>query len=79
MKPIFKRNLGMIDRVLRGGIGLAAMYFGFYSRYLITDDVAALVFGSMGVMCLTVAIVGYCPGYALIGFSTLKHETQAAH
>jgi len=76
MELKFKSNLGMIDRLLRGGIGLAAMYFGFYSTYLITDKVAALVFGAMGTMSLIVAIVGYCPGYALIGFSTLKQERQ---
>lgn len=79
MQLKFKFNLGKIDRILRGGIGLGAMYFGFYSNYLITDKVAALVFGCMGSMSLIVAIVGYCPLYGLIGFSTLKQETQATH
>lgn len=79
MQLKFKSNLGMIDRILRGGIGIGVMYVGFFTNSLITDKVAALVFGCMGFMSLIVAIVGYCPGYALIGFSTLKQETQAPH
>ena len=77
MQLKFKCNLGTIDRILRGGIGLGAMYFGFYSHYLITDKVAALVFGCIGSMSLIVAVVGYCPGYALIGFSTQRQDPQA--
>jgi hypothetical protein len=76
MRLKFKCNLGRVDRILRGGIGLAAVYFGFYSNYLITDRIAALVFGCMGIMSLGVAILGYCPGYALIGFSTDKQTTH---
>ena len=73
----FKHNLGTTDRILRTGIGLGAMYFGFYSNYLVTDRDATLVFGSIGIMGLIGVIIGYCPGYALIGFTTLKQETQA--
>ncbi len=71
-----KCNLGKLDRILRAGIGLGAIYFGFFSNYLITDKIAALVFGSMGVISLFFAVVGFCPGYAAIGFSTQKHETR---
>jgi len=76
---IFKlnRNLGMIDRILRGGIGIAMMYFGFFSQYLITDHIARLILGGMGVGMLLIAIVGYCPLYALIGFSTCTHKAKA--
>lgn len=79
MKVKLKSNLGTIDRILRGGIGVGATYIGFFTNFLITDKVAALVFGCMGVMSLIVAVVAYCPGYALIGFSTVKQETQAPH
>ena len=73
----FKHNLGTTDRILRAGTGLGAMYFGFYNNYLITDRGAALVFGCLGLISLFVAAIGYCPGYALIGFTTLKQESQA--
>lgn len=71
------RNLGMIDRILRGGIGVAMIYFGFFSNYLITDQVARLILGSMGVGSLFMAMFGRCPLYALIGFSTLTNKTGA--
>ena len=72
----FKHNLSTTDRILRAGIGLGAMYFGFYSHYLITDREAALVLGSIGLISLLVALAGNCPVYRLIDFSSLKQEMQ---
>lgn len=66
----FQRNLGIIDRILRAGISLLMVHFGFFSNYLITDHVAGLILGVMGVGSLIIAVIGYCPLYGLIGFST---------
>jgi hypothetical protein len=74
----FERNLGAFDRILRSGISLAMIYFGFFSNYLITDHLAGLVLGAMGVGSLVVALIGYCPLYGLIGFSTYIPKADAA-
>ena len=73
----FERNLGVIDRILRAGISLAMIYFGFFSGYLITDHVAGLILGAMGVGSLIIAAIGYCPLYGLIGFSTYTTKADA--
>ena len=73
----FERNLGVIDRVLRAGISLAMVYFGFFGNYLITDHIAGLILGVMGVGSLIIAIIGYCPLYGLIGFSTYTPRANA--
>jgi hypothetical protein len=74
----FGRNLGMIDRILRGGISVAMIYFGFFSQYLITDHLAGLILGGMGIGSLLIALVGYCPLYGLIGFSTYTQRPETA-
>jgi hypothetical protein len=74
----FGRNLGMTDRILRGGIGIAMIYFGFFSKYLITDYLAGLILGSMGIGMLLIAVIGYCPLYGLIGFSTFTPKPESA-
>jgi hypothetical protein len=77
MKFKVVRNLGNTDRILRIGFSLLMIYFGFFSSYLITDRVAGLILGGMGVGSLLVAIVGFCPLYGLVGFSTYACKTDA--
>lgn len=74
----FKRNLGVIDRILRIGISALLLYFGFFSDYLVADRVAQLIVGGMGIAGLLVVISGYCPLYTLIGFSTATRNTETA-
>lgn len=77
MKFKFARNLGSTDRILRIGFSFLMIYFGFFSSYFITDRVAGLILGSMGIGSLLIAFIGYCPLYGLVGFSTSK--TDAVH
>lgn len=66
----FERNIGTLDRVLRIGISAGMIYFGFFSSALVTDRLAGLALGIFGTANMVVALVGYCPLYKLIGFST---------
>lgn len=75
---MFKRNIGLIDRLLRSGIGLAMMYVGFLGQHLVADYVTRMVIGGMGVFMIAIAIVGVCPMYALIGFSTYSPKPASA-
>lgn len=55
-------NVGTIDRVIRGLVGLfliAMVFVGPQSAW-----------GWIGVIPLVTAILGYCPAYSLLGFST---------
>jgi len=68
------RNLGMTDRILRGGISVAMIYYGLFSQYLITDRLAGLILGGIGIGSLLIAVIGFCPLYALIGFSSFTRR-----
>jgi hypothetical protein len=71
------RNLGNTDRILRAGFSLLMIYFGFFSNYFIADHLAGLILGGLGVGNLLIAIIGYCPMYGLVGFSTYTCKTDA--
>ncbi len=73
-----KRNIGGIDRVLRIGIGISMIYFGFISDYIITDAVAGSIFGMFGSVMLVIAVVGNCPFYSVIGFTT-RHDSEQTY
>jgi hypothetical protein len=74
----FERNLGTLDRVLRSGISGAMIYFGLFSTYLITDHLAGLILGILGALNLVMVVLGICPLYSLIGFSTVPRRAEPA-
>lgn len=70
----FKKNLGSLDRILRFGIGSMFVYFGFFNHTLIQDQLASTLLGVFGVAFIVMAIIAYCPFYALIDFSTVRED-----
>ena len=63
------KNVGMIDRVLRALVGLG----------LIGATLAGYlpVWGWIGVVPLATGLIGYCPLYSLLGWSTCASKTHA--
>ena len=59
-----KVNVGGIDRVLRIAIG--AVLIGL----VVTNQIGW--WGWLGVIPLATGLVGWCPPYAMLGFSTCK-------
>jgi hypothetical protein len=64
-----KSNVGGLDRLLRIGIGLA----------LIALAASGTVgwWGWLGLVPLVTGVLGWCPPYALFGFSTCKVRNKA--
>ncbi|MCL6606817.1 MAG: DUF2892 domain-containing protein [Geminicoccaceae bacterium] len=55
-------NVGTVDRVIRGLVGLFLIAMVFVGPQT--------AWGWIGVIPLVTAILGYCPAYRLLGFST---------
>lgn len=70
------KNLGMLDRVLRLGASSGFVYIGFFDNPLVEDPIIATALGLFGVANVVVALVGNCPLYTLINFSTYKHQAS---
>ena len=63
-----KRNVGMIDRVLRVVVGLVLMTLAA------TGTIG--IWGWIGILLLLTGIFSFCPAYALMGTSTCHGPKQ---
>lgn len=66
-----KKNMGMIDRVLR--TALAVVVAALYLAGQLTGT-AAVILGVLAVIFLATSVAGFCPVYALLGISTFKGD-----
>lgn len=71
-----KQNIGGFDRILRIGISLVMVYFGFINESIITDEVAGSILGIFGLASLLVAVIGVCPLYSVIEFNTCNSKDE---
>lgn len=60
-----KKNLGMTERVIRVALGIAVLSIAFVGPQT--------AWGYVGLIPLVTGLVGWCPPYALFGFSTCKN------
>jgi Protein of unknown function (DUF2892) len=63
-----KSNVGGIDRILRIVIGLALIALA------LTGTIGA--WGWVGIVPLATALMGFCPLYTVLGFSTCPVQTK---
>jgi hypothetical protein len=66
-----KKNMGMIDRIIR--VVLAAVVAVLYFTGQITG-VAAIILGIFAVIFVVTSAIGFCPLYVPFKFSTMKKE-----
>jgi membrane-associated protease RseP (regulator of RpoE activity) len=64
-----QKNVGTIDRVLRGVFGLVLIA---YALGLIAPGTGYNIWGWIGVVPLVTALVSFCPAYRLLGLRTCK-------
>lgn len=64
-----KKNMGMIDRVLRVvfAVAVAVLYFAH-----MISGTAAIILGALSVVFVLTSAVGTCPLYLPLGLSTKK-------
>lgn len=68
---MFKKNVGTVDRSIRGIVGLVLLYLAFVTL----AGGWAWVAGIVGVVMLGTAALGTCPPYALFGINTCKMKS----
>ncbi len=73
---MFKRNEGVVDRLVRAVIGIVFTPIGLFVLGGLQGKVAGIVFVVIGGIGLVTAITGFCLPYALFGISTLEKEKE---
>lgn len=67
-------NVGRLDQILRIGIGLVLIWFGFIDDSLISDRLIAALIGILGALNTLAAVLRVCPVYTVTGINTDKHD-----
>lgn len=70
--------MGKLDQVLRAGIGLGLIWFGFFDHWFIHDPVAGAILGAFGIVNLLSASLAVCPVYLVAGINTRPLGSAAA-
>jgi len=71
-----KKNVGTIDRSIRGLVGIALLAAYFLGAVQGTLGIVALVFG---IVLLGTAAIGWCPPYTLLGINTCGTRHGSKH
>ncbi len=72
---MFKRNEGVLDRILRVGLGLMLLVIALF-LFALHASVLAWILTGLGAVGLITGATGVCPAYNLFGFSTLEMEKE---
>ena len=65
-----KRNVGVVDRIIRLAVCGVLFYFALYYPATANDLVTFSVLLGMGLINLFAVVVGICPVYLVLGVST---------
>ena len=66
-----KKNMGTADRIIRAILAVAIIVLYFAGQITGT---AAIILGILAVLFLATGAAGFCPGYWMLGISTLKKK-----
>jgi hypothetical protein len=65
------RNMGSIDRVIRGIIGVVLLIAAFTAGW---SGFWTAVAGIVGIVLIGTAVTAYCPPYQMLGINTFKRR-----
>jgi hypothetical protein len=70
-----KKNMGSIDRYLRAALAIVFAILIFLGT---VEGVAAVILGVLAAILLVTSVLGFCPIYAPLHWSTLTKKTPGA-
>ena len=73
---MFKRNEGILDRIVRVALGLVLLPAGLLLFGVLHATVLGLVIAGLGLLGLVTGISGVCPLYIPFGINTLEKEKE---
>jgi hypothetical protein len=73
---MFKRNVGILDRIARVTLGTVLLPTGGLLLGLFQANVVGVVAAALGTLWLVTGATGVCPLYVPLGISTLEKERE---
>lgn len=71
---MFKRNEGILDRIVRFVFGMVALPAGLIGLGGLQGSGLGLIIAGLGLLALITGLTGFCILYVPFGFSTLEKE-----
>ncbi len=71
-----KRNVGVIDRVIRLGVSGALFYFALYFPATANDSLSFFILLAMALINTVAALIGICPVYMALGIRTNRNAEE---
>jgi hypothetical protein len=75
-KTMFKRNAGILDRIVRVTLGMVLLPVGLFLLGGMQGSVLGLVVAALGAIGLLTGFTGFCPLYIPFGINTLDKEKE---
>jgi hypothetical protein len=75
-KTMFKRNVGILDRIVRVALGIVLLPAGLFLLGGLQGSVLGLVVAGLGAIGLFTGFTGFCLLYILLGINTLQKEKE---
>lgn len=69
-EQLMKKNVGLLDRFFRIGIGILSLSIVFVGG----DFALILIFGIVALFAIVTSVIGYCPVNAKFGLDTRKKQ-----
>jgi hypothetical protein len=73
---MFKRNVGILDRIARVTLGTVLLPSGLFLLGGLQGNVLGLVIAGLGLIGLVTGLTGFCPLYVPFGINTLEKEKE---
>lgn len=73
---MFKRNVGILDRIVRVALGIVLLPTGLFWLGGLQGTVLGLVITGFGLLPLITGLTGFCPLYIPFGINTLEKEQE---
>ncbi|MBU2414369.1 MAG: DUF2892 domain-containing protein [Gammaproteobacteria bacterium] len=67
-----KKNLHLVDRIIRGVVGIVFTGFALFNGDYLEEPVLEVLIGVFGALNLISLLSGWCPVYHVAGISTYK-------
>ena len=73
---MFKRNVGILDRIVRVALGVALLLTGLFLPGGLLGNVLGLVIAGLGSIGLVTGLTGFCLLYVPFGINTIEKEKE---
>ncbi len=71
-----KKNVGLVDRLIRAVVGCFLLYYGLIDTSLVNNQLASYIMLAFAGINLFTAIIGSCPMYSLANLSTAPKSSS---